>query len=258
MASPLFALRRHRWFQALTAAFDRPVAVRAFGLPFPVTMRLGPNLSLVVASRKAEPRERATFAALLEELQPRCFWDVGANVGLYGFTYLHRFPQRPCIMIEPDPRNTACLRRTIERGGFASAVVVEAAVTDSVGSTAFAIDPLSGATGQIVNGQMPFVQRHHRMTPPTLTVQTSTLDALLERFPAPDLIKIDVEQAELSVLQGASRLLRDIRPVMLIELSGARAAAQLLLAAGYRLFNWRTGEPEPDGAWATLARPSPP
>ena len=34
MASPLFALRRYRWFQALTAAADRTISVKAFGLPF--------------------------------------------------------------------------------------------------------------------------------------------------------------------------------------------------------------------------------
>ena len=255
MASPLFALRRYRWFQALTAAADRTISVKAFGLPFPVTMRLGPNLSLVLASHRAEPQERATFAALLDELQPRCFWDIGANVGLYGFTYLARFPARPCVMVEPDPRNATCLRRTVARGGFERATVIEAAATHRSGSASFVTDPLTGATGQIDDGQQTFIQRHHRMTPQRTTVQTLTLDSLLDRLPAPDLIKIDVEQTELAVLQGATRLLGDVRPVILIELAGERAAAQLLLASRYQLFNWRTGEPEPDGAWATVARP---
>lgn len=256
MASPLFALRKRPWFQRLTAALDRPVSTKALGLPFPVAMRLGPNLSLIVRGKRAEPRERAAFVRLLDELQPRSFWDVGANVGLYGFTFAARFPDRPCIMVEPDPKNAACLRRTIERAKLPAAQVLEAAVSDRAGEARFAVDPLTGATGQLVDGQMTFVERHHKLVPPATTVRTVTLDDMRDRYGPPDLVKIDVEQGELAVLQGATALLRDTRPVILIELSGERAAAQSLTAAGYLLSDWRSGEPAPLGAWATLARPA--
>jgi hypothetical protein len=93
MPSPLFALRRRRWFQRITIALDRQIRVRVAGLSFPITMRLGPNLSLVVGRRDAD---YLAFGRLLAASPPRCFWDVGANVGLYGFLFAPRYPGRPC------------------------------------------------------------------------------------------------------------------------------------------------------------------
>jgi FkbM family methyltransferase len=253
MASPLFALRRRRWFQRLTAALDRQVSVRAAGLPFPLTMRLGPNLSLV-AGKLGERAERQAFGRLLATEPPRSFWDIGANVGLYGFTFAARLPGRPCVMVEPDPRNAACLRRTIERARLQNVTVIEAAAAEREGEAEFATDPLTGATGQLVHAGPSFIERHHGVAPPKRTVRTVTLDSLLAHHPAPDLIKIDVEQAELQVLRGATELLRR-QPTVLIELSGEREAGRLLQRAGYRLTDWRTGQPAPDGAWSTVAYP---
>lgn len=254
MASPLFTLRKYRWFQRLTLLLDRRVSVRALGLPFPVTMRLGPNFTLATRLRK-EAQEREAFRQLLERLQPRVFWDVGANIGIFGFAFAARFPERPCLMIEPDPANLACLRQTKEQAGLEHTTLLEAAVSDRDGSAAFALDPLTSATGQLVDGTLPFVERHHGFSPPLRQVRTVTLDSLLDAHAPPDLVKIDIEQHEATALQGAAKLLREVRPVILIELSGGRSAAGLLREAGYVLTDWHSGQPAPEGAWATLASP---
>jgi FkbM family methyltransferase len=77
--------------------------------------------------------------------------------------------------------------------------------------------------------------------------QLTTLDALLaaSRLPEPDVVKIDVEGAELLVLRGASALLaRGARPLMLVELFapwerafgyGPWEPLSLLRGLGYRL-----------------------
>ncbi|MGE0404747.1 MAG: FkbM family methyltransferase, partial [Candidatus Korobacteraceae bacterium] len=56
-----------------------------------------------------------------------------------------------------------------------------------------------------------------------LTVQATTLDSLLEKHPAPNIIKIDVEGAEKMVLSGGMRLLQNIRPIIFCDLHGANA-----------------------------------
>ena len=63
------------------------------------------------------------------------------------------------------------------------------------------------------------------------------------------MIKIDLEGGEAAALSGMSRLLRERRPCLLLELHGSQAAADVqrqLAAAGYRLHRMQRGYPEID------------
>lgn len=92
----------------------------------------------------------------------------------------------------------------------------------------------------------------------TQLVMTVTLDWLAARFPAPDVIKIDVEEAELAVLAGGPLVLRQC-PVVICEVAGqnADAVADLLAAGGYQIYDGdqRPGERRPLAAapYNTLA-----
>lgn len=73
------------------------------------------------------------------------------------------------------------------------------------------------------------------------------------------MLKIDVEGAELEVLNGAATLLRTVRPVIHIEVGATSRdpVARLLHGAGYDLFDAET-EPErrralETAAWNTIA-----
>jgi hypothetical protein len=65
-----------------------------------------------------------------------------------------------------------------------------------------------------------------------------TLDQLLNYFPAPSVLKIDVESHEASVLKGATKLLNDIRPAIWCEVLDENSAqvTSLLHSAGYQLY----------------------
>ena len=78
--------------------------------------------------------------------------------------------------------------------------------------------------------------------PRGVEVETVSLDHLIEQGWAPPLIvKIDVEGAELRVLRGASRLLAERRPILLLEMFGDRIQTfALLKKIGYRCFCRRT------------------
>jgi hypothetical protein len=66
-------------------------------------------------------------------------------------------------------------------------------------------------------------------------VLTVTADWALDHYPAPDFIKCDAEGAETLILEGASRLLAEIRPVWVIEMpnDNADACAALFKANDY-------------------------
>lgn len=77
----------------------------------------------------------------------------------------------------------------------------------------------------------------HPQTRVTVRVPVRALDDLIAGgAPPPDVMKIDVEGAELDVLRGCSRLLAKHRPIIVCELHGTNAGvADLLEDAGYRL-----------------------
>lgn len=76
-------------------------------------------------------------------------------------------------------------------------------------------------------------------------------------------MKIDVEGAELPVLRGAPRLLREHRPRLLLEVydAAADAVTALLHEAGYTLFDfgqgWTARRPVARATYHTLALPEP-
>jgi FkbM family methyltransferase len=66
---------------------------------------------------------------------------------------------------------------------------------------------------------------------PLQTIEVATLDSYLEQHstPRPDIIKIDIEGAELPCLKGAERTLRHHQPLLIVEVQ-----EQSSTAAGYR------------------------
>ena len=57
-------------------------------------------------------------------------------------------------------------------------------------------------------------------------VAAFNLDWLLSQLPIPDIVKIDVEGAELEVLSNQVRMLNEVRPVIVCEV-GSNTADQL-------------------------------
>jgi FkbM family methyltransferase len=164
-------------------------------------------------------------------------WDIGANVGLFTFAAAHMAgPTGRVIAIEADGFLADLIRRSHRSFGSQTELeVICAAISDSCGIATFDIASRGRSTNHLhsLEGSTQTGGTRH-----SVTVATLSLDQLLDQLPAPRVLKIDVEGAELNVLRGASRLLSTVRPVILCEVSSnGSTIADLLHTNGYELFD---------------------
>ncbi|MBI3546960.1 MAG: FkbM family methyltransferase [Gammaproteobacteria bacterium] len=189
-------------------------------------------------------------------------WDIGANVGLFTFAAANLVePTGKVLAIEPDTWLVSLLRKSsqLEENIIRLHVdVLPVAISDQVGIAKFnvakrgrATNHLSDSTGSTQTGGIREVH----------LVPTVSLDWLLDNYTAPSFIKIDVEGAEHLVLNGAKKLLSEIRPVIFCEVSSenAEAVTNILKKFNYTLFDATANKNNRKSlqlaTWNTLAYP---
>lgn len=179
-------------------------------------------------------------------------YDVGANLGFFS-VLLARLagPTGAVYAFEPVPQNVALIERNARLNQMETIKVRNIAVSNRDGSSELLLARHVGGAVLAEAGTPPDLSGR-------ITVRTATLDKLVENgdVPPPTFVKIDVEGAELAVLRGMQRVLREAGPTVVLELDDATEAAceqkvrdcqALLIELGYRI------EPIPgayaDGRW---------
>ena len=192
-------------------------------------------------------------------------WDVGANVGLFSFCAAALAGQSGFVLaLEPDCWLASLISRSaqaLDRNKYHSAEVqvLCASVSDSCRISKLEVAERARASNHLVEAAGSTQACATRFTQPTSSL---TLDSLLDYFPPPSVLKIDVETHETRVLLGAERLLRHVRPQIWCEVSpeNSDAVTSRLHSAGYDLFGAQM-RPHPPIARAwfhTLAVPAVP
>lgn len=158
----------------------------------------------------AEAREAEMYRRLV-----RPDWvvlDVGANIGQYVLLAADAVGSSGHVYaFEPDPRNRVLLEANIQRNSFTDRVSVWAgAVSASSGEVYLELD--SDGTRNSVKSQPPGGK-------PGMVVRSTSIDdfTIENNIKEINLIKIDVEGHELSVLQGASLTIARCRPHIFLE-----------------------------------------
>jgi FkbM family methyltransferase len=132
--------------------------------------------------------------------------DCGAHIGLFTLRCLKSLNAAFVIAIEPNPSNARLLRMNLLINGMDRFLLIEAAAGSSNDEIKLFLDNLSSRSSVV------------RETAKYIRVKQVKLDdvipALTQRI---DFIKIDVEDAELEVLKGASKLIERDKPVLVIE-----------------------------------------
>ena len=248
---PLAHLRRSAAFRWLSR-IPLTVPVRSKQTGHFVYLDLFRNFAFAMY-RQYEIEEFRSFALLLDHFHPRIFWDVGANIGFYSLLFLLHRPNGSVLAFEPDLRNLYLFRRTIRRNALSSIKVVPKAVDRQAGETTFFLDDITGATGTIVPNNF-FISDQYGAIPLQTVVITTSLDEQLRENEGPDLIKIDVEGAELAALEGGRCTLGNYLPIVLYETKNNSAqTGKFLKNLGYSLFNARTLQAIDFPAYTTIA-----
>ena len=152
-------------------------------------------------------------------------YDLGANMGYFALSMARRVgPDGRVFAFEPDPEMAGRLERNARMNGFGNVTLVRAAVWNEEGWVTFnrsdpSISPDRGLGHIVTEGE----QEGDKISVPTVTLDRFSVSA-----PAPDLIKCDVEGAEVEVFQGARSLLERVHPVIVCEMHAPEKEAHLL------------------------------
>ena len=165
--------------------------------------------------------ERDFYDAFTGSIRPgMTVFDIGAHVGIMALGAARRAgAQGHVFAFEPAPDTLAVLRR---HAGFnrdlGSLEVVGVCVSDAGGSVPFYTYGQSMAAS-VSRVNVEVLNPEVRTAPAReVLVPAVTIDAFCqERKIQPDVIKIDVEGAELRVLRGAREVLTTYRPRVLCE-----------------------------------------
>lgn len=150
------------------------------------------------------------------------YFDIGANIGLMAIPILQHCPSCQVVSFDPSPNTLPFLQRTVASSPFKDRwLVIPKALSNKSEQAEFylAAADMSFFDG-LRNTQRVAISR-------SVTVEVSTLDYEWEKlgYPAVSVIKCDVEGNELSILKGATALLRRDRPSILFEWNKVNLAA---------------------------------
>src|ERR1017187_43915 len=173
--------------------------------------------------------------AIAEHIKPGdiCY-DIGGYRGyITGVMALARASR--VFVFEPLPANQEAVRRLCELNGQLPIELIAVALGNINGPAVLKVMPDS-SMGKLSNSsfqpKVPAVAE--------IPVLVRRIDSLVEsrEIPPPNVVKIDVEGAELEVLGGGLEMLTVSRPTIFLEAHGAeleKACSRHLLGLGYKL-----------------------
>jgi FkbM family methyltransferase len=231
----------------------------------------GDGAGLKLYAPRADPNfargtyEKPVQDAVVANLFPGdVFYDIGCNIGFFSLIAARCVgPPGRVYAFEPVPSNAAATIRSARLNGMNSIIEVFA---NAVGGKAGRAELL--LTRHIGGATLTSAGTPHDVSG-QIDVDVVTVDQVIARrgLRPPSLVKIDVEGAEIGVVEGMRATLRAHRPRIIYELDDATmeglrrkrsAMAALMKEAGYSLTSLPASYPH--SAWRVehiLAQPDP-
>ena len=155
-----------------------------------------------------EPYAIAYFRSILRD--DMIVFDIGSYIGVYTFTAYSNLASCEIHTFEPNPHSANRLKSTIQQNNLPRIHLNNSAVGDYSGRIKFNLHS--------VPVQSSLLNANQNTT--SIEVPITTLDSYCQNQKVKhiDVIKIDVEGAELQVLRGGENVFQKCRPIMIIEL----------------------------------------
>jgi FkbM family methyltransferase len=188
-------------------------------LRIPITTRLfnGTTIEVILgdgisdAIRRHGCYEPASVRVVISQLDIKSvFFDVGAHVGQY--TLLAAPVCRWVHSFEAVPDTFALLRENVYSNALYNVKIENVAVSDRCGRTTIYEGP---AENLGTSSLTPLADGNRAFSVRAISID----DYCATENTLPDVIKIDVEGAEILVLRGAEQVIRAKHPTMLVEIS---------------------------------------
>jgi FkbM family methyltransferase len=128
--------------------------------------------------------------------------DIGAHIGYYTLMAAKLVGEKGKVFaFEPDPDNYRLLVKNIEANGYNNVIPVPKAVSNQAGTTKLFLSPEDSGAHRIYNS-------HDGRK--SIQVETVTLDGFFkDKENRIDIIKMDIEGAEIAALQGMKKILKN-------------------------------------------------
>jgi FkbM family methyltransferase len=137
--------------------------------------------------------------------------DVGASVGDFAITMAYDDRVKKVLAFEPHPATCSALQASAEKVPTAKIEIIQRGVAASAGTANFNLNELA-PTGAGLHGGTDTVCSHSDK------IELCALDDVVIDLPTSILIiLIDIEGGELSALRGASRLIENLKPLIIFE-----------------------------------------
>lgn len=175
--------------------------------------------------------EPDTQKAMTDHIKPGdAFWDIGCNVGFMTVLGSLLVGKNGAVYsFDPVPNHTKLSEQNVRDNHFDHAKIFQMAISDKAGRARFAIAEIPAQSTLTEAGMT-------REGSTIIDVRTASVDGLIqeEGLRPPNVVKIDVEGAEVDVLNGMTQTLRNHRPIIILDTHGEHMkCARILLDAGY-------------------------
>lgn len=242
---PFLAFRmKHAWFDSAIAKHSGDI--ECYAAPLYCNRRIRLNLTEVVDRSCAFVGSNNIYAMVVA----RCVltsgdvvYEFGANLGTETLSLSGIVgASGKVVAIEANPVIAQSLEMRVRESGVTNIEIIRKAICMQQDPVGFFVGVASENSGRahIVPDSRGDAARDVVMVP---TIQG---DSLLQAFPHPRFIHIDIEGAELSALESCRRILTEYRPVMVAEVctdhlsrmhSSPHELYKYLLDCRYRMFD---------------------
>jgi len=160
--------------------------------------------------------EPAITDLILRELDDdSVFFDIGANIGWFSLHVAQAYPGAVIHAFEPGKFAFFNLSKNVAHNGYRERILLNhAAVSDHGGTEFFTSNQIGHALNHLVRSETTLSSTATEVT--CTTLDTYSDEQKITRI---DLIKCDVEGAELLVLKGGESLLKRFQPKLMLEVS---------------------------------------